>query len=871
MKVVRVVGYHQDLKLEEAEQPKVTSPLDVIVKIGAAGVCRTDLHILEGQWAEKSGVKLPYTIGHENAGWIHEIGEAASGLKVGDAVILHPLVTCGLCRACRFGDDVHCEASAFPGIDSDGGYAEYLKTTARSVIKLDPKLEPSDVAALADAGLTAYHAVAKAARVLRPGEVVVMIGAGGLGHIGIQVMKAISGATLVVIDQNPDALALAKKLGADHVIQSKEDGSFVKEVQDLTGGKGAEAVIDFVAEGGSTATGVKMLRRAGNYYIVGYGENLNIPTIDIISTEINFIGNLVGSYNDLAELMILAAQGKVVLHTSKYKLEDFQQAIDDLSAGKLIMADNEVKSKASAEQEDKTLAEQQENEEEGEEGEEDGEEEIAADGAPSKKKRKPRKKKKAASDDTAVARQDQPKASVQDIQALLQQLAVSQGNPKEGKKPEEYKFWNTQPVPKFREPNLLQTTDGGEGESLAEGPILPPTVCKKVAKPELEKLVDGFEWCGIDLEDKEELQEFYDLLYNHYVEDTEGSFRFNYSKEFLAWALKPPGWTKECHIGVRTKTGDDGKKGKLVASIAGIPVSLTVRGKQVDACEINFLAIHRKLRNKRLAPVLIKEVTRRYYLNGIYQALYTAGTLLPTPVSTCRYYHRSLDWEHLYKNGFSHLPPHSSELRMKLKYKLEDKTALKGLRPMKPADIPAVKELLSRYNERFHLRQNFTEEDVAHYLCSDISKGVVWSYVVEEKGKITDFISYYLLESTVLKSSNKRETIRAAYLYYYASDSAFPSSTSKAPSNSTQNALQARLQLLVHDALILAKKDDFHVFNALTLLDNPLFLKEQKFEPGDGKLHYYLFNWRTESLNGGVDERNQIDVTKMGGVGVVML
>jgi D-arabinose 1-dehydrogenase-like Zn-dependent alcohol dehydrogenase len=116
-----VVGYHQNLQLDEAEQPKITSPLDVIVKIGAAGVCRTDIHILEGQWAEKSGVKLPYTIGHENAGWIHELGDSVTGLKVGDPVILHPLVTCGLCRACRFGDDVHCEDNRFPGIDSDGG------------------------------------------------------------------------------------------------------------------------------------------------------------------------------------------------------------------------------------------------------------------------------------------------------------------------------------------------------------------------------------------------------------------------------------------------------------------------------------------------------------------------------------------------------------------------------------------------------------------------------------------------------------------------------------------------------------------------------------------------------------------------------
>ena len=280
-------------------------------------------------------MKLQYTIGHENAGWVHEVGDAVTGVAVGDKVILHPLVTCGLCRACRFGDDVHCENSLFPAINTDGGYAEYLKTGARSVIKLDPSLEPADVAALADAGLTAYHGVAKAARVLRPGNFVVTIGAGGLGHIGIQVMKAISGPTLVVVDRNPAALELAKKLGADHIVQAGDDEAFVKEVRALTGAKGAEAVIDFVAEGGSTSTGVKMLRQAGNYYVVGYGENLNIPTIDIISAEINFVGNLVGSYNDLAELMVLAAQGKVVLHTSLYKLDDFQQALDDLAAGKV--------------------------------------------------------------------------------------------------------------------------------------------------------------------------------------------------------------------------------------------------------------------------------------------------------------------------------------------------------------------------------------------------------------------------------------------------------------------------------------------------------------------------------------------------------
>jgi NAD+-dependent secondary alcohol dehydrogenase Adh1 len=248
-------------------------------------------------------------------------------------VILQPHVTCGLCRACRDGDDVHCVDATFPGLDSDGGYADLLKTNVRSVIKLDDSLEPADVAALADAGLTAYHAVRKAARRIRPGERAVVIGAGGLGHIGIQVLDALTSAEVIVVDRSADALALASELGVDHVVQA--DGSQVETVLDLTGGHGAEVVLDFVGEGGAIEDGVAMLRRAGDYYAIGYGGVLSIPMIDIISTEINFIGNLVGSHNDLAELMVLAARGKVHLHTVEYPLTEFARALDDLDHGRV--------------------------------------------------------------------------------------------------------------------------------------------------------------------------------------------------------------------------------------------------------------------------------------------------------------------------------------------------------------------------------------------------------------------------------------------------------------------------------------------------------------------------------------------------------
>jgi len=325
--------YHGALKIEELDEPTIDGPHDVIVKIGGAGLCRTDLHIIEGQWAEKSGVELPYVPGHENAGWVHEIGSAVSNVEVGDTVILHPLMTCGLCRACRAGDDVHCENNEFPGISRDGGFAELIKTTARSVVKLDPSLHPRDIAALADAGLTAIHAVKKAAPLLHAGSKALVIGAGGLGHIGIQCLKALTPAEIIVLDPNEHALALAGELGADQTVQL--GGSHRDTILEMTNGHGVEAVIDFVGENGAIDEGVALLRQAGSFFVIGYGENVNVPTIDIVSREINFIGNLVGSYNDLAELMVLAAQDKVTLHTSTYPLDAINDAMDDLDNGRL--------------------------------------------------------------------------------------------------------------------------------------------------------------------------------------------------------------------------------------------------------------------------------------------------------------------------------------------------------------------------------------------------------------------------------------------------------------------------------------------------------------------------------------------------------
>lgn len=333
MKAARLHAYHEPLRLDSVEEPRAAGPLDVVVRIGAAGLCRTDLHIQEGQWAQKSGVQLPYIPGHENAGWVHEVGSAVENVQVGDTVIVHPFISCGLCLPCRRGDDMHCLNGSFPGINRDGGFAEYLLTSARSVVKLDAGLEPKDIAALADAGLTAIHAVKKAAPMLTAGTRAVVIGAGGLGHIGIQCLKAMTPARVIVIDPSEPALALAREMGADEVV--KVDGGQVDRVKEMTDGLGAEAIIDFVGEKGAIQDGIAMVRDGGFYYVVGYGENIDIPTIDVISREISFIGCLVGTYADLSELMTLTAEGKVTLHTCTYPLEAINDAIADLDAGRL--------------------------------------------------------------------------------------------------------------------------------------------------------------------------------------------------------------------------------------------------------------------------------------------------------------------------------------------------------------------------------------------------------------------------------------------------------------------------------------------------------------------------------------------------------
>lgn len=379
-----------------------------------------------------------------------------------------------------------------------------------------------------------------------------------------------------------------------------------------------------------------------------------------------------------------------------------------------------------------------------------------------------------------------------------QSLESSRAN---GDEPKKHAFWDTQPMPH------------GSRENHPEGPITPNRPVEDI-RDEPYTMPGGFEWSNVNISDPVQREELYHLLAQNYVEDDECLFRFDYSQDFLIWALTPPGYRDDFLFGVRSSANK-----KLVAFISAIPAKVRAYENELPIVEINFLCVHKKLRSKRLAPVLIKEITRRVNKTGVFQAVYTAGAVLPVPVSSSRYYHRNLNPKKLVKVGFTRLNPRQTMARMVKLYRLPEKPDTKGLRPMEEKDVDSVHKLLVNYLEKFQLKILFTKEEVAHWLLP--REGVINSYVVEGDQGITDFCSFYHLPSSIL---NQDDTLYAAYSYYNV-------------------ATSMSLCDLMRDSLILAKQCNADVFNALNLMDNDEFLKDLKFGKGDGCLQYYIYNW----------------------------
>ncbi|KAF4529440.1 hypothetical protein B566_EDAN003536 [Ephemera danica] len=299
--------------------------------------------------------------------------------------------------------------------------------------------------------------------------------------------------------------------------------------------------------------------------------------------------------------------------------------------------------------------------------------------------------------------------------------------------------------------------------------------------------------------------------------------KFNFHKfDFVYYrALQPPGWLHEWHCGVRVT-----KNKRLVGFISAIPATIRIYNHSQKMVEINFLCVHKKLRAKRVAPVLIREITRRVNLTGIFQAVYTAGVVLPKPVGACRYYHRSLNPKKLIEVKFSHLARNMTMQRTLKLNKLPDNTKVEGFRKMLTSDVQKAHLLLDQYLKKFDLAPVFSEADFRHWFLPQ--NGIVDSYIVEKNGAITDFVSFYTLPSTVMNHP-VHKSLKAAYSFYNVNT-------------------VTRLIDLMNDALISAKNSGFDVFNALDLMENKEFLKELKFGKGDGNLQYYLYNWRCPSI-----------------------
>jgi NAD+-dependent secondary alcohol dehydrogenase Adh1 len=317
------------LELIERAVPEPTRPDDVLVRIAGAGVCATDLHAIDGE-LEPAGLSPPIVLGHENAGWVEATGEFVATVAPGDGVLLYPPFSCGLCVPCRRGNDVHCERHQFTGLTVDGGFADFVLVSERSVLKLPAGTDPTELAPYADAGITAYHAVKKLAHLACPGSTSVVIGVGGVGHIALQLLKELGSGAVVAVETDERRQRLARELGADETIGGHDVADAVRE---HTNGRGADLVLDFVGSDQTHADGMAMLARLGTYSMVGYGGTLSVPSTAMVGMEQAAVANLVGSWIDLWEVLQLQARGTLMLKSETYVLDDVNDVLAMLREG----------------------------------------------------------------------------------------------------------------------------------------------------------------------------------------------------------------------------------------------------------------------------------------------------------------------------------------------------------------------------------------------------------------------------------------------------------------------------------------------------------------------------------------------------------
>ena len=343
MKSARITGPNEPLKISESENPTPESN-QVLVKVKAVGVCHSDLHLWEGGYdlgdgqfmkVTDRGVKYPVTPGHEIVGTVDKIGNNVTGVTNGDEVLVYPWIGCGECPACKEQNENLCDAPKSLGVFQDGGYSEYsLVPHYKYLAKLDG-IDPESATSLACSGLTAYTAIKKSNQ--NSPEFLVIIGAGGLGLMGVQIAKAITKAKIICVDLDDQKLETAKEMGADFILNSKDPKTSEKIIS-ICNNKGADSVVDFVNAPPTAKLGLSILRKRGNLVLVGlFGGSIEMSLVTIPLKSIIIQGAYTGNYNDMVELLDLARKGVINPMISKrYSLDDANTALEDLKARKIL-------------------------------------------------------------------------------------------------------------------------------------------------------------------------------------------------------------------------------------------------------------------------------------------------------------------------------------------------------------------------------------------------------------------------------------------------------------------------------------------------------------------------------------------------------
>jgi propanol-preferring alcohol dehydrogenase len=346
MRAARMYGYNQPLVLEEVDLPEI-APNEVLVKVEAAGMCRTDVQLVDGYFKDHLQRPFPMIPGHEIAGSIEQIGDevpVSANLAIGDLVVVVGGWGDGTCRQCRVGDEQLCAHGKWPGFSDYGGYGEFVPVPYKYLIRVDRKynITAEELAPLTDAGLTPYRGIKKLrqAGVVGPDRIIAVLGAGGLGTYAVQYAKLLSsGATVVAFARTDEKLAVAKENGADHVINTrgKSITDIRSELKKATGQAEIDAAIDCVGAEESIQVGFNLLTTSGAFVSVGLvGNRINIPLFPFVAREFTYHGSFWGNYSDLSEVIALAEAGKIKHTLKRVRFEDINENLEMLRAGDIV-------------------------------------------------------------------------------------------------------------------------------------------------------------------------------------------------------------------------------------------------------------------------------------------------------------------------------------------------------------------------------------------------------------------------------------------------------------------------------------------------------------------------------------------------------